>query len=173
MFSEHNSDCSLSIEHLFLIELFWKTDVTESSFQLADGKCLSQLIIVLHLWTMFSQTVESVVSPTCYGSSLDSLGNVHSVYSVAKCSIQLFSSSLTDLLQCLFYYCLQRVQFWFYCIRYIADSPYSLSQNTLKSSIMFMSHIYKQYHEVDDYEVAILVVFGARSPHFRFWTQPI
>ena len=83
-----------------------------------------------------------------------------------------FSTLFTDSLKLmsLTNYCLQRVQF--YCMLYVTDSPYSVSQNTLNSSIMFISHIYKQYNEVDDHEVAILVFFGARSPHFRFWTQP-
>jgi len=79
---------------------------------------------------------------------------------------QQFTHGFTDSLKLmsLTNYCLQRVQC--YCVLYVTYSPYSLSQNTLKSSIMFISHTYKQYNEVDDYE-------GARSPHFRFWTQPI
>jgi len=108
---------------------------------------------------------------TPYSTSI--MRRLHSGLLAFQCFSHWFVTVFTDSfkLMSLTDYCLQRVQF--HCMLYVTDSPCFLSQNTLKSSIMFISDIYKQYNEVDDLEVAILFVFGARSSHFRFGTQPI
>jgi len=80
------------------------------------------------------------------------------LHSITQQFSQIFATIITELFHsaCLFY-CLQHVQLSFNCMLYVGESPCSLSQNTLNSSIMFISHIYKQRYEVDDHEVAILV----------------
>jgi len=155
MFSEHNPDCSLSIELLFLIQLSSNIDcLPESSSQL--GYRWKMFISAYHN-SAFMDSVHSkrwkccfiymwrIIIEELWQCSL-SLQRCKMFHSITQQFSHWFATMFTDSLKLmsLTNYCLQRVQF--YCMLYVNDSPYSLSQNMLKSSIMFISHIYKQYY---------------------------
>jgi len=153
MFSEHNCDCSLSIELLFLIQLSSNIDcLPETSSHLGDRW---KMFISAYHNSTFMDNVHSKRWKHCFIYMWRiikwRLGNVRSVNSVAKCSTQLLSSFLTDLLLKLA------------CVLLTACSILILLhvQRSWFSKFSVTKHAQQQYHVHKPYIQAIL--WGRRS----------